>query len=65
MKNPCFSCRFRAESIANVAEFMARNPSGVGLVNDPVPKAECKFHEGYGRESTSKIECREFVAIEV
>jgi hypothetical protein len=48
MNDICFSCKHRAESIARVEEYLERNPLKTGLCCDPTPRAECKYHEGYG-----------------
>lgn len=53
----CFTCKYRAESIER-----CRKWSGVGMVADPAPKAECKRHEGYGHPVESRDVCRDYEA---
>jgi hypothetical protein len=64
VKDPCFSCQHRVDSIARVKRYRERNPEGGGMVCDPAPKYECKRHSGYGMKDETKIECRDYWPME-
>lgn len=55
----CETCKHRAESIKNVLRWLKKG--GHGLPCDPAPKAECKYHEGYGRENETRTNCRDYL----
>ena len=64
MENLCDYCIERQNSIHRVEEFLERNPDGKGIVCDPAPKAECKWHKSYGYDNDSqKSRCRDFVPL--
>lgn len=60
VKNPCFSCQHREDSIARVSRYHKLNPLGGAMILDPAPKIECKQHSGYGIEDATRVECRDY-----
>ena len=61
VENLCDWCLHRQKSLNCVEEFMKQNPNEKGFVCDPAPKAECKWHTGYGHSSNyQKTRCRDF-----
>jgi hypothetical protein len=60
VKDPCFSCQHRLDSIARITRYRERNPEGTGMPADPAPKIECKQHSGYGIEDATRVECRDY-----
>ena len=59
MKDICFSCRHRVDSIKRVVDW--RNRGGKGMVCDPAPKAECKRHNGYtGNDDETREYCQDY-----
>jgi len=57
----CKTCFYRNDSIRRVKEYIKRNPAGEGMVCDPAPKAECKWHTLYGEEENyQKTACFDY-----
>lgn len=63
VKNLCFSCQHRADSIARVLRYHKLNPLGGAMILDPAPKRECKQHSGYGVSDETRIECGDYTTI--
>lgn len=64
----CERCRHRAESRARVAQYLdmhetrGTTPGATGgMICDPAPKAECKYHQGYNYlNSGNRAACQDF-----